>query len=68
MCEQRKYHHNTLSFLQQCGNYGVGGDYIPHMDRNSVDGRGTRAVGDLVATVVTILQSPSAGIMIMEKF
>ena len=46
--------------MKQCGNYGVGGDYIPHVDR-MYEGRGRKAVGDLAATIVTILQAPMAG-------
>ena len=36
------------------------------MDRNAIDGRGYGAVGDLAATIVTILQAPIAGMKLYK--
>ena len=51
-----------IVFNIKCGNYGVGGDYWAHMDRNKDPIRGPEGTGDRVATVVNILQAPESGI------
>ena len=50
------------------GNYGVGGGYVLHMDRNNkkeVDSKRNTLnyAGDLVASALIVLQAPEAGIM-----
>ena len=50
------------------GNYGVGGGYVLHMDRNNkkeVDSKRNKLnyAGDLVASALIVLHAPEAGIM-----
>lgn len=52
----------------QCGNYGIGGDYWPHMDRMQLKDSDPKLLdptfaGDRVATIVNVLQAPQAGIL-----
>ena len=46
---------------KQCGNYGIGGEYNNHMDKQTTIERARNETGDRLATIVTVLQSPIIG-------
>ena len=50
-----------IEINKQCGNYGIGGEYMSHMDKLDNIERHRSETGDRLATIVTILQSPIIG-------
>jgi hypothetical protein len=59
----KKFPNVFFSFLQ-CGNYGIGGHYWTHPDYHHPSPEhwlNPRSVGNRVATILTILDAPSAG-------
>ena len=62
----------VLLLIFQLGNYGVAGNYVPHMDRNSKKEveqyRNNPAYyGNLLASILIILKAPKAGILILRR-
>ena len=50
----------------QCGNYGIGGEYLSHMDRNRLPKDDPRIgspmyPGNRLVTAISVLEAPSAG-------
>ena len=50
-----------IEINKQCGNYGIGGEYMNHMDKLDKIERHRNETGDRLATIVTVLQSPIIG-------
>ena len=56
-----------LFYSFQCGNYGIGGEYLAHMDRNKLPKGDSRIdspkySGNRLVTAINVLEAPKAGV------
>ena len=62
----RNYYNLFLFYLFQCGNYGIGGEYLSHMDRTKLPKGDSRIgspkySGNRIVTSINVLEAPTAG-------